>query len=334
MTPFLVTNSFCSGIGLQAARFLVRINAEHRIILVCRTDESAKKALKAVLSGIPPDEASKTLLIPMSCDHTKLESVRQFAKRLPRILNETCNSNLVSPGIDVLCLNAAVLRPKDSPVVFTEDGVEVTFQTNALSPFLLAFLCQHLISPNGRVVVSTSGLYTRTEFSLEGMVDPQTHQAKKGFEMIDGSTFHFKRSYALSKVCNVALTLSLQQRLLPRNISVNCFSPGLMMSSGLFRHQTEHDMATSLAHSKFIRMNEKSVAWGGGSLVYMALSEEVGKTNGMYWSDTDSRKGDAAVYGTDFCPASISTEAIPWECTEELWRICCQLTDVPVSILN
>ena len=39
---------------------------------------------------------------------------------------------------------------------------------------------------------------------------------------------------------------------------------------------------------------QKFVAWGGGSFVYIALSDKVSTTR-MYWSDTDLRKGGAAV---------------------------------------
>ena len=250
-------------------------------------------------------------------------------------MEETYDSSLwESSGIDVLCLNAAMLKAKDSPAIFTEDGLEMTFQTNALSPFLIAYMTKDFMNPGGRIVVSSSGLYAHTKLNLDGMIDGETKKAKRGFEMIDGSKFHFKRSYALSKVCNVALTLSLQQRLATRDVSVNCFSPGLMMTSGLFRHQSEEDMANSLTHSKFVRKNEKSVAWGGGSLVYMALSEDVSKHSGMYWGDTDSRKGDSALYGIDFHPTQISEECVPLECAEELWRLCCQLIDIPYFILN
>lgn len=326
---------FLSGIGLEAAKLLVKINPCHRLILVCRTDESGRKARETVLAGLLPGEVESTSIVPMSCDHTKLESVRSFTERLPVVLDDTYDSEkLHAKGIDVLCLNAAVLRKKDSGAIFTEDGLEVTFQTNVLSPFLIACMSDRLMNQGGRVVISTSGLYAYMKLSVEGMIDDQTGNARKGFEMIDGSQFHFKRSYALSKVCNVALALSLQQRLATKNVSVNCFSPGLMLSSGLFRHQSEYDMATSFGHSKAVRMNEKTIAWGGGALAFMALSDDVASRKGMYWSDTDSRKGDGAVYGVDFSPAPISKESIPGECTEELWRLCYQLTEIPHSILK
>eukprot|EP00977_Amphora_coffeiformis_P017705 scaffold5873_cov172-Amphora_coffeaeformis.AAC.2 len=331
----IVITGASSGIGLEAAKLLVRINPGHRLVLVCRTDRSSKNAAKAVFEGLTSREQQTATIIPMPCDHTSLDSVRSFVKRLRRVLEETYDSTLwESSGIDVLCLNAAVLKAKDSPAVFTEDGLEMTFQTNALSPFLIAYMTEDLMNLGGRIVVSTSGLYAHTKLHLDGMIDRETKRAKKGFEMIDGSKFHFKRSYALSKVCNVALTLSLHKRLATRGVGVNCFSPGLMMTSGLFRHQTEEDLANSLSHSKCVRKNEKSVSWGGGALVYMALSEDVSRQSGMYWGDTDSRKGNSAIYGVDFCPCQIFEESVSSECAEELWQLCCQLTDVPHSILN
>lgn len=333
-----LTDALCcvlSGIGLEAAKLLVKINPGHRIILVCRTDAASRKAQKAVLAELLPEEIVRTCIIPMSCDHTRLESVRSFTEKLPAILDNTYDPHKwYASGIDALCLNAAVLKAKDSAAIFTEDGLEVTFQTNALSPFLIAYMSEKLMNPGGRVVISTSGLYAHMKLSVEGMINAETNRARKGFEMIDGSKFHFKRSYALSKVCNVALALSLQQRLASRNVTVNCFSPGLILESGLFRHQSACEMATSFGHSPAVRANEKTVAWGGGALAFMALSDEVRSRGGMYWSDTDSRKGDRAVYGVDFFPTHISEEAVPRKCTEELWQLFCQLADVPCSVLN
>lgn len=314
---------------MQAAKFLVKISPGHRLILVCRNDESCRKTYEAVAAELHHENSSSTLIIPMSCDHARLDSVRSFAEKLRQVLSETYDADKwKSGGIDVLCLNAAVLQAKDSPAVFTNDGLEVTFQTNALSPFLIAYLTQKSMNAGGRVVLSTSGLYAHTKLCMTGMIDEETNSPRKGFEMIDGSTFHFKKSYALSKVCNVALMFSLSRRLECKDVKVNSFSPGLMMSSGLFRHQTAQDMATSLAHNRSVRMNEKSVAWGAGALVYMALSQETGEKNVMYWGDTDSRKGDDAVYGVDFCPYSIAQESMAQECTEDLWRLCCELAGV------
>ena len=310
------------------------MNPDHRLILVCRTEKAAQEAAARLCAQSRINGYASPTIIPMSCDHARLESVKSFAERLPRILEDTYNPlKLEQRGVDVLCLNAAILRAKDSPVVFTEDGLEVTFQTNALSPFLIAHMTMGLMNPGGRVIISTSGLYTHTSLCLEGMMDGPRRKARKGFEMIDGSEFHFKRSYALSKVCNVALTIALQQRLASMNVIVNCFSPGLMMTSGLFRHQTEEDLANALSHSKFVRQNEKSVEWGGGALAFMALSEEAGAANGMYWSDTDSRKGDKAEYGIDFSPCPISRDAISQQCTEDLWHLFCQLAEVPTDAM-
>jgi len=187
---------------------LIRINPGHRLVLVCRTDRSSKNAANAVFNALTSQEQQTASIIPLPCDHTSLDSVQSFIKQLRRVLKETFDATLwESSGIDVLCLNAAVLKAKDSPATFTEDGLEMTFQTNALSPFLIAYMTQDLMNQGGRIIVSTSGLYAHTKLQLDGIIDGETKRANKGFEMIDGSKFHFKRSYALSKVCNVALTL-------------------------------------------------------------------------------------------------------------------------------
>jgi NAD(P)-dependent dehydrogenase (short-subunit alcohol dehydrogenase family) len=259
-------------------------------------------------------------------------------------------------GIDVLCLNAAILQPQDSTPEYTEDELEVTFQTNYLAPFLIANLTKDLVNPvSGRIILATSGLHCTIQLSLDGLVtetgDDSTAKkqqqcqgvvVRKPFDMIDGSEFHFKRSYALSKLCIVALCAELHQRLCCTSshsscnknnnsgIRVNSFSPGLMTSSGLFRHQPNVARGTGggAPHghiNKNAFLNEKSVEWGAGALVYCCIADEAGKRGGEYWSDAHSSLGSMAKYGSDFCPTPISDKVVDAETRLRLWNVSCQL---------
>jgi protochlorophyllide reductase len=330
-----------SGIGLAAAKLLAVMNPLHRIVLACRNQERADYARKQILPLLPFDENSDNSfytdnIIAVACDHSSMESIQACNTMLRTRLNETYNSNKwIYNGIDVLCLNAAVLVAEDSDAQFTEDGVEVTFQTNYLAAFQLVCLMQDLLTPGSRIILSTSGLHERVpKLNLNGMVaDPITVKARKGFEMPDGSPFHYKRSYAVSKLCLVALCAELEGRLRnvnnsSRGTTVNCFSPGLMTRSGLFRNQRYVGNSLENMHSAQILAKEKTVSWGAGALVYMALADETGKRSGEYWRDADSVLGWNSVYGQHFSPVSIVNE-IDVETRERLWRLSNQLVGVP-----
>jgi NAD(P)-dependent dehydrogenase (short-subunit alcohol dehydrogenase family) len=290
-----------------------------------------------------PNKVYSENIISLSCDHCRLESVRLFVSELRRTLHDSYSAEKWAfNGIDVLCLNAAILQPEDSRPEYTEDGLEVTFQTNHLAPFLIANLTKDLVNKSsGRIILATSGLHCQIQLSLDGLVvDSETGLVNKPFDMIDGSEYHFKRSYALSKLCVVAFCAELHERLCTKShskssksgnsnnggIRVNCFSPGLMTSSGLFRHQPNVVRGGSPhVHNKNALLNEKSVEWGAGALVYMCLSDEAGKRGCEYWSDTDTSMGSMAKYGSDFCPSPITDKAVDAETRECLWRVSCQL---------
>jgi protochlorophyllide reductase len=314
-----------SGIGLSAAKLLVMNNPSHRIILACRTQESADRARKDLWTLLPNDEHSRRNIIALACDHTSFECIRQFNESSRTQLDTSYNPiKWAHNGIDVLCLNAAILVPKDSGPQFTSDELEVTFQTNFLAPFLLLHLIMDRVNPGARIVLTTSGLYQHVSLTnFNGMVDARTRHARKNFDTIDGSTYHYKTCYSMSKLCLVVLCAELRRRIPnDRGVTVNCFSPGLMTTSGLFRNQSTNDFRRDAL------LKEKTVEWGAGALVYMAIGSETGKRNCEYWSDTDSTLGWESQYGQHFCPINIES-LVALEIRKELWRLSCELVGIP-----
>lgn len=344
-------------------------------------------------------------ILALACDQCSLESVREFCRTLREILSESYRSDLWSfPGIDVLCLNAAVLVRDDGPrPTLTKDGLETTFQTNHVAPFLMVNLLSDLLNPaTGRVVFTTSGLhlqFSSLDFSgvvctkesggsdsvagvdvaplssLESASDdrhrrdipavvPTASWTRQGFDMPDGSQeFHYKRAYSLSKLYNVAVCRELHElyncrihtsgregtkscylasekgelgcsnesssQTSPRKrraagVVVNCFSPGLMLQSGLFRHQDTGDVQRQhRANPKCVRQ-AKTVEWGGGALAYMAVSDAAGQVSGMYWSD-ESYQGCAALYGIEFKPSPLTPAVEDTLQRRTLWEVSAQL---------
>ena len=353
-------------------------NPLHRIIVACRTQAKADATRQSLLHLLPPtDDTNRSMkyednIIALECDHASFASLREFDERLRIKLNETYTPNKwIYNGIDVLCCNAAILVPKDSAPQYTEDGYEVTFQTNYLSPFRLVQSVMDLMNPGGRIIFTTSGLYDRVQIqNLNGIrADPSTTtgstttnantntthtthtMVRKYFPMIDDCTeFHYKTSYSISKLCVVGLCAELTERIPSRrNITVNCFSPGLMTASGLFRHQpfpndcndsSSSSSTTSTSkielhphphpqhdhHTVDILLKEKSVEWGAGALVYMIIGQETGIRNAEYWSDTHSTLGLQSQFGVHFTPIDITNRVQP-STRKELWKLSCQLVD-------
>lgn len=296
-----------------------------------RNLQKANQAKQDVVSVLPPEQHSlySMNIIPMECDHCSLTSVRNFRIDLKRQLDESWHpSKWKFNGIDVLCLNAAVLQPRGSKAEFTEDGFEVTFQTNHLAPFLLANLTVDLLNPFGRVVFSSSGLHLFQKLNFDGMIDAETNQTRESFEMMNGKPFDYKQSYAMSKLCVVGVCLELNQRLQSRAAIATCFSPGLITTSGLFRRQPKSCEPIYAAHNKDALRREKTIQWGAGSLVYMAIADASGKEGALYWRDAESFAGPAADYGKEFCPMPISYEHLSQEQCHTLWELSCKLTGI------
>ena len=156
------------------------MNPLHRIILACRNQERADWAKEQMLPFLPEGNYYKDNIIALACDHSSLESIRNFNVALRIRLDETYHTNKwLHNGLDVLCLNAAVLVAWDAPEApFTSDDLELTFQTNYLAPFALANLTQDLFNPGARVVLTTSGLHDWADLHLNRMVDPVTGKAR------------------------------------------------------------------------------------------------------------------------------------------------------------
>ena len=130
-----------SGLGLVTATRLAELGAE--IVLVCRDPvrgAEARLQVAATATGKPP-----TLLL---ADVSSQASLRALAAELPRRF----------PRLDVLINNAGGIFASRE---LTVDGIEKTFATNYLAPFLLTHLVLDLLraAPAGRVVNIASALH-------------------------------------------------------------------------------------------------------------------------------------------------------------------------------
>jgi len=130
-------------------------------------------------------------------------------------------------GLCLLVNNAGV--SKFSREV-TEDGLERTFATNHLAPFLLSNMLLELLAQNAPAhIVNVTSEQHRWVRSIP-WDDLQAERAFRPLEV-----------YNLTKLYNVLFTAELARRVRDRGIAVNCVSPGFLRTdlgreaTGFFR---------------------------------------------------------------------------------------------------
>jgi hypothetical protein len=94
-----------------------------------------------------------------------------------------------------------------------------------------------------------------------------------------------------------------------KNIVANCFTPGLIPESGLFRNESAFRLMLFSLFARWTRMSS-TIEWGGGALAWMATADEAGKRGGEYWKTPMGSSHNDSTYGDDFCPVPASPEAM------------------------
>ena len=123
--------------------------------------------------------------------------------------------------IDALVHNAGLSSRRR---LETEDGVELTFAVNHLAPYLLTheLLDRLRTSAPTRVVVTASDIHRRATLDFDNL------QFTNDYDSL--------QAYARSKLATIAFTYELADRLEGTGITANCFHPGFVPSTNLFRN--------------------------------------------------------------------------------------------------
>ena len=182
-----------SGVGFVAAERLAEAGAE--IVMVCR-DPGRGETARARIAESATGPAPQLFIADLSSQ----EEIRDVARDI----------HFAYDRIDVLLNNAGSVFNKGERSI---DGIEKTFATNHLAPFLLTNLLQDqlLAAPAARVVTVASEIYSR----------------KLDFENLQGErSYNFFKAYQQSKLCNVLFAFELARRLHDTNVTSNVASPG------------------------------------------------------------------------------------------------------------
>ncbi|HEX6587116.1 MAG TPA: SDR family NAD(P)-dependent oxidoreductase [Solirubrobacterales bacterium] len=241
-----------SGIGEEACAGLLAAGAT--VHLLGRDEKRTMEAAFRLESRLP---RARDRIIPQLCDISDLAAVRGFADRFLERWRH----------LDVLVNNAGVLTERRER---TADGIERTFATNVLGPFLLTGLLLPALrgSPSPRVItVSSGGMYT----ARLDADDPQLDR-----RAFDGPAF-----YAHSKRAEVVLNRLWSERHAAEGIAFHAMHPGWADTGGL---------RSSLPRfQRVMRPLLRDPAEGADTIVWLATAPSLEPTTGGFWHDRRPR---------------------------------------------
>lgn len=237
-----------SGIGFETTKELAAQGAF--VVMVCRNEEKAEAARKAIINEIP--DAGLTIVL---CDFASMDDIRSAAGDISAQYEK----------IDVLINNHGFIAKEYDTTV---DGLEQTFGVNHIGYFLFTNLLLPQVKAAGkaRIINVASTAHRRGEFN------PQNIQLKTGYDNW--------KAYGNSKLFNILFTKELAERLKDTEVTANCLHPGVIASnfgqSSTWLVKVFYKLAGPLM---------KNNRQGAETTIYLATSPEVEDVSGAYFSN-------------------------------------------------
>ncbi|KAI2651511.1 Retinol dehydrogenase 12 [Labeo rohita] len=240
-----------TGIGKFIALDFARRGA--RVILACRNEARGNAALQEIRESTGSQNVHLRLL-----DTSSLDSVRKFAAR---ILEE-------EKELHILVNNAGA---SGLPSKITADGLEITFATNHIGPFLLTSLLLDLLkkSAPARIINVSSMNHWRGEVNFDHF---------RGQNL----THAMDSTYNHTKLHNIIWTNELARRLQGTGVTANSLHPGVVMTEVMRNYNFIVRFLFNLVGFFFFRTSEE----GAFTPIYCAVSEETEGITGKYF-DSD-----------------------------------------------
>ncbi len=259
----LVTGS-SSGMGLVTARELASMGAT--VVMLCRNrakGEAVQAEIKAASSNAQVD-----LII---ADLSELSQVRRATNEFKQHYTQ----------LHVLINNAGGMNAERKE---TSDGLEVTFVTNYLAPFLLTQLLLDVLKTSAPArVINVSAPAHKI-----GKIDFADLQSEHHYNALT--------AYAQAKLAQIYFTYELAERLKGTGVTVNSLDPGHVVSN--FNNSTKGLMHIIAEVIYFF--DGRSPEQGAQTILYLATSPEIESVSGKYFLDckqipSSKRSYDVAV---------------------------------------
>ncbi|WP_128544771.1 SDR family oxidoreductase [Larkinella soli] len=236
-----------SGIGRISALELAKKGFD--IIMLCRNAEKARPVRQEI------KKVSKSGRVDLIwCDLSSQQSVVQAAREIIDRYDR----------LDVLLNNAGLYIHKEQ---YSLDGIELTFATNHLGPFLLTNLLLDLLRKGDRprvVTVSSEAHRFSSGFKLDELAKPRSYNGWK--------------AYGASKLCNILFAKELAERTMGEGITSNSLHPGAVKTNFGADISSLMGLAFRLMQPFFISPEK-----GAETSIYLASSPEVEKVTGLYF---------------------------------------------------
>ncbi len=266
-----------SGIGLVTARELARQGMD--ILMVCRNAAKGEQARQDVMA------ASRTKKVDLLLgDLADFGSVRKLAAEVRSRYGH----------LDVLVNNAGLVVDQYTT---TARGIETTFATNHLGPFLLTNLLLDLLRKGRqpRIVNVSSEAHRFARFQPDDLVAP-----KKYNSMV---------AYGNSKLANILFSNELARRLAPEGITSNSLHPGAVKTNFGAGNGGVLALGFKLFKPFFITPEQ-----GAETSIYLAASPEAESRTGLYYVKKN--------------PQNPSRDARSDYFARELWALSSQVTEL------
>lgn len=245
-----------SGIGLAAATGFAELGA--RILLVARDSQRGATAAERIADaarGRSPEHHPDVRVV--DGDLSSPDSIR------------ACAAGLIARGepLHVLVHDAGVMAPERT---VTDDGLELTFATNALGPFLLTGLLEEPLkasAPARIVTVSSGGMYAQR-------LDVDDLQSERG-------EYRPAAVYARSKRAQVVLSELWAARFRGTGVVSHAMHPGWVDTPGI--------QASLPGFHRLMKPILRSPEEGADTIVWLGAADEPARTSGGFWHDRHER---------------------------------------------
>lgn len=249
-----------SGIGLEAARECVRLEAKF-LILAVRSISKGEAAKADIINSNP---GSATRIEIWELDLESFDSVLAFGKRVQEL---AC--------LDIAVLNAGVFKFEWS--LSPSTGIESSLQVNHLSTALLSLLLLPILRQTAkererpsRLTFTSSDVHKWTPFNERKAPNILEHLNEKEYfkDVMD--------RYSVTKLLNVFWVRELASRVSSQEVVINFFNPG-SVDTGLHRDGNAFIQT-------FDRVLGRTSGEGGRLLIDAAVVKS-GETHGKYLSE-------------------------------------------------
>ena len=251
-----------TGLGLASAKRLAASGA--KVVVTVRSDAKGQTTVQEIQDYVLQETGKDALATYKVLSLDSVSGIKEAVDKWTDL-----------PNIDVLLNNAGLIGGPTRAL--PQDGMEISFQTNHLGPFLLTGLLKDKLSDTARIVNVASEAYymmARPKLDFEYMWEPDVTQ------------YGFFYSYAQSKLANILFTQELQRRAnaAGKHWIVSACHPGAVATE---LGRSHGQPMLKQIQEQFLALIMRSPAQGATTQVWLAAGADGSKSDvsGEYLAD-------------------------------------------------